>query len=161
MSILEEPPGDRQPIQTLVCEYNEELVREAISRELVRGGQVYYVYNRVNNIADITAYRPGCVVIPVHTMGFQNCDTTFDKVFVDDIGHVKHFRYFDQFKSIAEVSAVIRGEAFGRQHKRERILVYNIGIALHDIYFANKMLEQLPTAPDVDLCGPTEKMWLM
>lgn len=113
------------------------------------------------NLADITAYRPGCVVIPVHTMGFQNCDTTFDKVFVDDIGHVKHFRYFDQFKSIAEVSAVIRGEAFGRQHKRERILVYNIGIALHDIYFANKMLEQLPTAPDVDLCGPTEKMWLM
>ncbi len=55
MSILEEPPGDRQPIQTFVCEYNEELVREAISRELVRGGQVYYVYNRVNNIADITA----------------------------------------------------------------------------------------------------------
>ena len=55
MSILEEPPGDRQPIQTFVCEYNEELVREAISRELARGGQVYYVYNRVNNIADITA----------------------------------------------------------------------------------------------------------
>ncbi|HBA47028.1 MAG TPA: transcription-repair coupling factor, partial [Lachnospiraceae bacterium] len=55
MSILEEPPGDRQPIQTFVCEYNEELVREAISRELVRGGQVYYVYNRVNNIADVTA----------------------------------------------------------------------------------------------------------
>ena len=40
MSILEEPPEDRQPIQTFVCEYNEELVREAISRELVRGGQV-------------------------------------------------------------------------------------------------------------------------
>ncbi len=55
MSILEEPPGDRQPIQTFVCEYNDELVREAISRELARGGQVYYVYNRVNNIADVTA----------------------------------------------------------------------------------------------------------
>ena len=55
MSILEEAPEDRQPIQTFVCEYNEELVREAISRELARGGQVYYVYNRVNNIADIAA----------------------------------------------------------------------------------------------------------
>ena len=55
MSVLEEPPGDRQPIQTFVCEYNEEMVREAISRELARGGQVYYVYNRVNNIADVTA----------------------------------------------------------------------------------------------------------
>ncbi|MCM1551297.1 MAG: transcription-repair coupling factor [Butyrivibrio sp.] len=55
MSVLEEAPGDRQPIQTFVCEYNEEMVREAISRELARDGQVYYVYNRVNNIADITA----------------------------------------------------------------------------------------------------------
>ena len=55
MSVLEEPPGDRQPIQTFVCEYNEELVREAISREMARGGQIYYVYNRVNNIADVTA----------------------------------------------------------------------------------------------------------
>ncbi len=55
MSVLDEAPEDRQPIQTYVCEYNEELVREAINRELSRGGQVYYVYNRVNTIADITA----------------------------------------------------------------------------------------------------------
>ena len=54
MSVLEEAPEDRLPIQTFVCEYNEELVREAISRELARGGQVYYVYNKVNNIAEIT-----------------------------------------------------------------------------------------------------------
>ena len=45
MSVLEEPPMDRVPIQTYVMEYNEELVREAITRELARGGQVYYVYN--------------------------------------------------------------------------------------------------------------------
>ncbi len=55
MSVLEEAPEDRLPIQTFVCEYNEELVREAISRELARNGQVYYVYNRVSNIADVTA----------------------------------------------------------------------------------------------------------
>ena len=55
MSVLEEAPEDRLPIQTFVCEYNEEMVREAITRELARGGQVYYVYNRVNNIADVTA----------------------------------------------------------------------------------------------------------
>ena len=55
MSVLEEAPGDRLPIQTYVMEYNEELVREAIARELSRSGQVYYVYNRVNNIADVTA----------------------------------------------------------------------------------------------------------
>ncbi len=55
MSVLEEPPLDRLPIQTYVMEYNEEMVREAIARELARNGQVYYVFNRVNQIADITA----------------------------------------------------------------------------------------------------------
>ena len=53
MSVLEEAPMDRMPIQTYVMEYNDEMVREAIERELARGGQVYYVYNRVENIADL------------------------------------------------------------------------------------------------------------
>ena len=56
MSVLEEPPIDRVPIQTYVMEYNDELVREAINRELARNGQVYYVYNRVNNIADVAGH---------------------------------------------------------------------------------------------------------
>ncbi len=55
MSVLEEAPEERMPIQTFVCEYNDEMVREAIVRELSRGGQVYYVYNRVNTIADTAA----------------------------------------------------------------------------------------------------------
>lgn len=55
MSVLEEAPEDRLPIQTYVMEYNEEMVREAIIRELSRGGQVYYVYNRVHNIADVAS----------------------------------------------------------------------------------------------------------
>lgn len=53
MSVLEEAPMDRLPIQTYVMEYNDEMVREAIERELSRGGQVYYVYNRVSDIADV------------------------------------------------------------------------------------------------------------
>ncbi len=53
MSVLEEPPMDRVPIQTYVMEYDEETVREAVNRELRRGGQVYYVYNRVNDIAEV------------------------------------------------------------------------------------------------------------
>lgn len=55
MSVLEEPPMDRVPIQTYVMEYNEELVREAITRELARGGQVYYVYNKVRDIDEVTS----------------------------------------------------------------------------------------------------------
>ena len=53
MSVLEEPPMDRMPIQTYVMEYDEETVREAIGRELRRGGQVYYVYNRVTDIDEV------------------------------------------------------------------------------------------------------------
>ncbi|MCR5374531.1 MAG: transcription-repair coupling factor [Lachnospiraceae bacterium] len=54
MSVLEEAPTDRMPIQTYVMEYNEEMVREAINRELARNGQVYYVFNKVRGIQDVT-----------------------------------------------------------------------------------------------------------
>ncbi len=70
MSVLEEPPVDRLPIQTYVMEYNEEMIREAIHRELARNGQVYYVYNRVNDIDDIAgriqALVPDAVVTFAH-----------------------------------------------------------------------------------------------
>lgn len=55
MSLLEDAPMDRTPIQTFVFEENDEMVREAIERELDRGGQVYYVINRVSQIADVAA----------------------------------------------------------------------------------------------------------
>ena len=55
MSVLTEPPEDRMPIQTFVMERSDEIVREAVLREVGRGGQVYYIYNRVNNIETITA----------------------------------------------------------------------------------------------------------
>ena len=70
MSVLEMPPVDRRAVQTYVLEYNEELVREAIERELARGGQVFYVYNRVSNIdsiaADVQKLVPNAVVEFAH-----------------------------------------------------------------------------------------------
>lgn len=55
MSILDEAPMERTPIQTFVFEHNDEMIREAVLREMARGGQVYYVFNRVAQIADMTA----------------------------------------------------------------------------------------------------------
>ncbi len=55
MSVLDEPPVDRLPIQTFVLEHNDEIIREAINRELARGGQVYYVYNKVVGIDEIAS----------------------------------------------------------------------------------------------------------
>lgn len=55
MSVLEEPPVDRLPIQTFVMEHNSEIIREAINREMSRGGQVFYVYNRVQHIDEVAS----------------------------------------------------------------------------------------------------------
>ncbi|MBX7371019.1 transcription-repair coupling factor [Clostridium chauvoei] len=70
ISVIETPPEERYPIQTYVVENNEELVRDAILREVNRGGQVYYVYNRVETIQDMASYLrdlvPECKVGIIH-----------------------------------------------------------------------------------------------
>lgn len=55
MSVLEEPPQDRQPVQTYVVEYNTSMIIQAITRELRRGGQIYYIHNRIETIQSCTA----------------------------------------------------------------------------------------------------------
>ena len=55
ISVIEEPPDERFPVQTYVLAYNEAIVVDAITREISRGGQVYYVYNRVQNIHKVAS----------------------------------------------------------------------------------------------------------
>ncbi len=50
MSLIETPPPNRQPVETIICAYDERVMREAITRELKRGGQVYLLHNRVRTI---------------------------------------------------------------------------------------------------------------
>ena len=50
MSVIYEPPQDRKPVKTYVLEYDEEVIREAITKELERNGQVFYLYNKVEGI---------------------------------------------------------------------------------------------------------------
>lgn len=86
MSVLEEAPNDRMPIQTYVMEYNDEMVREAIVRELSRNGQVYYVYNRVNDIADVAARIQK--LVPEANVAFahgQMKETELEKIMYDFI----------------------------------------------------------------------------
>ena len=70
ISVIETPPEERYPIQTYVVEQNDQLVRDAILREIGRGGQVYFVYNRVENIEAIAEYVqnlvPECKVGIIH-----------------------------------------------------------------------------------------------
>ncbi len=55
MSVIEEAPQDRHPVQTYVLEYNEPILIEAIRKELRRGGQVFYLHNRVDSIQSCAA----------------------------------------------------------------------------------------------------------
>ncbi|MEA4883367.1 MAG: transcription-repair coupling factor [Clostridia bacterium] len=78
MSLIGTPPENRFPIRTYVVEYNEALVREVILREIDRGGQVYYVHNRVQSIEEIAA-RLGRLV-PEASIGIAHGQMTEDRL---------------------------------------------------------------------------------
>ncbi len=108
-------------------------------------------------------FNKGVLLIPIHTRGFSNCDLLFDKIYADDEKHVNHFKNFNKFPFFEGVSSVVNQKAVGRENDEERILVYNIGIALHDIYFANKIYEMIQNnknIKEVDFQKPTERLWL-
>lgn len=110
---------------------------------------------------DDRLFREGIVVIPVHTRGFQNCDLFFDRVICDDRGHVSNFRYYDQFHNFCEMSDVLDGSHPGRQGREERILCYNIGLGLHDVLFASKILKQMQDIHlNIPLNKETRKFWV-
>ena len=86
-------------------------------------------------------FKEGVLVVPIHTRGFQNCDLFFDKVFADDKSHVESFKYFNSFKSFNEIGNVLNGTVTGRDNEFQRILSYNIGIALHDVCLARRIFD--------------------
>lgn len=110
---------------------------------------------------DNSLYKEGCLVVPVHTRGFQNCDLFFDKVYADDTAHVCGFKYFNQFKQFGEIQDVISGKTIGRESDKERILSYNIGLGLHDIVYASKIYEILKNnSNEIEIKRETNKFWI-
>lgn len=109
-------------------------------------------------------FKPGCLVVPIHTAGFQNCDLFFDKVIIDDAEHVKHFKYYEHFKDKAcEVSQIENGERCGRDNNTQRILAYCGGIALHDLYCGYKIYQkalQKGCGISVDMKYPEQHLWI-
>jgi transcription-repair coupling factor (superfamily II helicase) len=84
LSVIETPPENRFPVQTYVLEYSGALVREAIERELARGGQVYFLYNQVQNIEQmaeqVRMLVPDARVAVAHG---QMPETELEKVMLD------------------------------------------------------------------------------
>lgn len=107
-------------------------------------------------------FLPGVTLIPIHSRGFQNCDTTFDRVFGDDTDHVRGFKYFNQFHDYNEIGEVLAGRDPGRKSDMQRIIDYNYGLGLHDVVYAAKLYEMVETQalPEVKTIKETEKFWI-
>lgn len=113
-------------------------------------------------VEDSSLFKPGITVIPIHMRGLQNCDLTFDRVFGDDTEHVKKFRYFPQFKEYNEIGEVLAGRDLGRKNDMQRIIDYNYGLALHDVYYASKIYELTNdiNIPNVEIIKESQKFWI-
>lgn len=138
-------------------------VLDSVDELIYRSDVVYSCITDAEGLLceDISLFRPGVLVVPVHTRGFQNCDCVFDKVFADDTAHVRGFRYFEQFRSYGEITDVISGKIPGRENDSERILSYNIGLGLHDLVYSNKIYEMVKDkVDDYVLPRETEKFWI-
>ena len=137
----------------------EEMVKGS---EVVLSGATYLP----RDVCEDDCFDEGVLVQPIHTLGFTNCDLFFDKVFADDTGHVCHFKNYNKFRCFSEVCDVVNGVKPGRENDVERILVYNIGISIHDISFAAHIYDMmqksgmLSTLMDVDFKEPTAKFWV-
>jgi ornithine cyclodeaminase len=107
-------------------------------------------------------FKEGITVIPVHVRGFQNCDLFFDKVFGDDTGQIRNWKYFSKFRKYDEIHHVLLGLNSGRTNQDERILSYNYGLGLHDIVFASKIYDtiNLKGCESFDYSRQDQKLWM-
>jgi len=90
MSVLEEPPAGRMPVQTYVLEHDDVIIRDAIRKELARGGQVYYLHNRIDDIEEVASNLqkafPDAVIDTAHgRMGEQRMADVMGKAYAGEI----------------------------------------------------------------------------
>ncbi|WP_251546573.1 hypothetical protein [Limosilactobacillus caecicola] len=111
------------------------------------------------DFVDDQYFKEGVTVIPICTTGFNNCDLFFDKVFTDEIKQIRGFKNFDKFKSLTNVSDVLKGQNPGRQNDQERILVYNYGLGVLDLFFAHNFFN-LAKGQQFKYNYPTEKYFM-
>ena len=107
-------------------------------------------------------FKKGITVIPVHVRGFQNCDLFFDKVYGDDTGQIRNWKYFSKFRQYDELHHVLLGRNPGRESQDERILSYNYGLALHDIVYASKIYDMISEngCDTFNYCRQDLKIWM-
>jgi ornithine cyclodeaminase/alanine dehydrogenase-like protein (mu-crystallin family) len=141
-------------ISFVICNNNEDVLKQS---DII----ISCVTAANELIGENSWFDPGVLVIPVHTRGFQNCDLFFDKVFGDDTDHIRDFKNFKKFKCFSEFSEVLLNKKVGRGNELERIICYNIGISLHDIFFSKMILNLISSVDKENLFNsPIDKFWV-
>lgn len=140
-------------VQFVLCDSYEETIKDS---DII----ISAVTRVTENFCEDEFYKEGCTVIPIMTLGFQNCDLFFDKVFTDEINQIKGFKYFDYFKNVENTTDVLKGRCSGRINEKERILVYYYGLAIHDLYFASKIYESAKEIEDTEYNYCKEKYFI-
>ena len=132
---IKERYKDKANIEFICCNTYEETIKgsEVIISALTRATE---------DFCSDDCYDEGCTVIPIMTLGFQNCDLFFDHIFTDEVAQIRDFKYFDKFKSVNNTTDVLNKNVLGRQNAKERILVYNYGLSTLDLYFAFQFYER-------------------
>ena len=93
--------------------------------------------------------------------GFMDCDLNFDHVITSDLESIQGFKYYGQFKKLSLLNDVIFDPSKVRNNPDERVIVYNLGLALHDIYYADKIYRSLGTVGDIGLqLDPSEYLYV-
>ena len=119
-----------------VCDTHEELM----SNSDVVFSSVTFIED---DFCSPEVFGEGCTVIPVHMRGFKECDKVFEHVITSDLESIKKFQYYGQMRKLSRLNEVLKGEIKTREKDTDRVIVYNLGIALYDIYFAAKIYDQL------------------
>ena len=131
-------------IQFQVCDTYNDLMMDS---DLVISSVTY----AEEDFCDPSVYKKGCTIIPVHMRGFMECDLQFDNVIVSDLVRAKGFKYYDKFKRMSYTDDILDGKTKARKHEEERILVYNLGLAITDLYFAEKIYKLIEKSEIDDL----------
>lgn len=118
------------------------------------------------DIVSPECFPPGALLVPIHTRGFTECDLAFDRVFVDDVSHVQGFKYFGDFShKVNEVSSLLNSPDGKKvRNANDRVLVYNIGLSIHDVKFASEVYKKLSAkrsdvGREFSFESPGEKFW--
>lgn len=106
-----------------------------------------------------SVYKKGCTIIPVHMRGFMECDLAFDHIIVSDMVRAKGFKYFDQYKKVSLTDDVLAGKISVRENEEDRVLIYNLGLAITDLYFASKIYE-MAEGSDIEGLRPSKSFYI-